>query len=135
MSSFQEVVFNNNVIVRCIVSYLMDGYVDILNIALINRTFFAETCSKVLKIRSLSFFNIERAPNDDLDVTQPDDDEEYEKMITPKYGFELAKIPSIFESNLKFVSQNAPIESIDFSNVVLRCKLTPLTELTGTYLK
>lgn len=118
MSSSQEVVFQTNVIVRQIVDYLIEGPVDLLALALVNRKFYEETNSRLRQIRHIELYRIQPKVVDDgsLDETQPEDEAEYERSLQIQYGISqiICESPSIFKSNLTFVAKQSAITSMDF---------------------
>jgi hypothetical protein len=120
-SSFQEAVFQNNCLVRQIIDYLLiDGPVHLLHLALINKKFNEEICSRLRQIQHLEFFSIkpEQPSNSDNDTEDEkvNEEEEVVESLPTQYGLNqiLCDNLTIFNSNLSFITHQSPIISLDF---------------------
>lgn len=136
MSSFQEAVFQNNVLVRQIINHLINGPVILVHIALINKKFNEELCSRLRQIQNLDFYSINNEPSQS-DTTESANEKDVQSTSI-QYGFNqiLGNDLSVFNSNLSFVTHQSPIISLNFQQLTAddgRLKLDHLLQLKGKF--
>uniref|UniRef100_A0A914YBY2 DUF38 domain-containing protein n=1 Tax=Panagrolaimus superbus TaxID=310955 RepID=A0A914YBY2_9BILA len=132
MSFHQEAVFQNNVLVRQIINHLINGPAILLHIALINKKFNEEICSRLRQIKSLDFYSIKNeqlsSSSSEMDKSEVEGEVEVEIEVeiekeeegsSIQYGFNqiLCNNLSIFYSNLSFVTHQSPIISLNFHDL------------------